>query len=239
MSEAPPHDLIRDRVQHELKHHPRVVYQQLIADDEGRARLAAALPGLVPFGEHTYHDALVVLDWDHRLPSRSLLLRIYAYYEAGSSAMGLSSYLARAEEIKHRDKFPEFDVPDFEALMADEAYEVPVDLNGKPDRPRLVSDWRRHVADADAELAVTLVRDSQQFRSVSAAVERAPYLGDLEAVSWCPPCESDCARWTIDVWYLVDFDGLIGRGFSFGVDLGGQTVLSARELLVRAAEGVR
>jgi len=239
MSQGPPADLVKDRVQNELRRHPRVLYQKLLETAEARARLAAELPVLVPFGDHAFHDVIVIIDWDHRLPSRSLIMRLYAYYEAGSAAMGLASFLARAEEISHRDRFPEFDVPDFEGLMADEAYEVPVDLTGKPDRPRLVSDWRRQVAPDIADAAVELVRGSAQFTSLTANLERPAHLGDLEAVGWCPPCESDCPGWTIDVWYLVDFDGLIGRGFSFAVDPEKHVVLNARELLVRAADSVR
>jgi hypothetical protein len=239
MSHGPPADLVKDRVQNELRRHPRVIYQKLLEAPEARTRLAAELPALVPFGDHQYHDVIVIIDWDHRLPSRSLIMRLYAYYEAGSAAMGLASYLARAEEISRRDRFPEFDVPDFEGLMADEAYDAAVDLSGKPDRPRLVSDWRRQVAADAADDAVELVRHSAQFTSVTAGRERPAHLGDLEAVGWCPPCESDCPGWTIDVWYLVDFDGLIGRGFSFAVDPDTKTVVNSRELLVRAADGVR
>ncbi|HEY3354192.1 MAG TPA: hypothetical protein VGQ83_13140 [Polyangia bacterium] len=234
----PPAELLKDRVQSELKLHPRVTYQHAFADAAARDQLAAALPLLVPFGEHEYHDALAILDWDHRLPSRTLILRIYTYYDAGSAAMGMSAYLARAAEITRRDRFPEFDVPDYEGLAADEAYDIPVDLAGKVDKPKLVSEWRRRVAAPAADLAVELVRRSPQFKGLATA-NRSPYLGDLEAVGWCPPCEGEVTRWTVDVWYLTDFDGLIGRGFSFAVDPVTKTVLTARELLVRAAENAR
>jgi hypothetical protein len=237
---ATPADLVRDRVQNELKLHPRVVYQQVFAEPESRGRLAAALPALVPFGDHGYHDVLAVLDWDHRLPSRTLVLRLYAFYDATTASMGTAGYLARAEEIARRDRYPEFDVPDFGGLRADEAYEIPVDLTGKLDKPRLVSEWRRQVAAPAAELATDLVRASHQFKTLAAGRERSAYLGDLEAVGWVPPCEGDVDRWTIDVWYLTDFDGLIGRGYSFAVDPAAKIVVTARELLVRAAEnGIR
>ena len=48
---------------------------------------------------------------------------------------------------------------------------------------------------------------------------RPPGLGDLEAAEWAPPSESGHNRWGIDVWYLRSFNGMVGEGTAFLVDL--------------------
>ena len=58
-------------------------------------------------------------------------------------------------------------------------------------------------------------------------------LGDLEAVSWTPPCETEHERWTLDVWYLLAFDGRIGSGRSFLADVETKQIVSVRDFSVR------
>ena len=144
----------------------------------------------------------------------------------------------RRDEIKQRDLYPEFDVPDFAGLPADESYDV--ELTGQLDveAMHLTSPWRRDVADEDANAAIEAVRDSAVFAEVQKQESgRSSALGDLEAVAWTPPCESGQTRWTLDVWWLTAFDGRIGRGWSFLVDptaADGERVLASREFTVRA-----
>lgn len=221
-----------------LRQHPRLSYQGALGQAAARARLAATLPTLVPF-RRTYHGAIVVADWDHRLPSRDAVLRIYAYYEAKSLAAGEEAFDDRLEEIGARDRFPEFDVPDFSELPADEAYEAELTLAGEIGRCRLVSAWRRDVAEREAMWAVDAARASSEFKQVAAAAPGRPrHLGDLEAVSWTPPCESGNERWTIDVWYLLQFDGRMGSGRSLLVEVGARAadarVVALRDFSVRA-----
>jgi hypothetical protein len=52
-------------------------------------------------------------------------------------------------------------------------------------------------------------------------------------VSWTPPCETQHERWTLDVWYLLAFDGRVGTGRSFLIDLGTSAVVSSRDFSVR------
>jgi hypothetical protein len=121
-----------------------------------------------------------------------------------------------ARQIAERDKYPEFDVPDFDGLAADEAYEIELSPTGQIGRCRLTSAWRRTVASRDASAAVSLVQTCDEYQKlVAASPSRPTYLGDLEAVSWTPPCETEHPRWTLDVWYLLAFDGRIGSGRSF------------------------
>jgi hypothetical protein len=223
----------RGLMREHLRMHPRVAYQSL-SSPEQRNRLATELPQLVPFGASEYHGLIAVLDWDHRLPSRSLVLRLFAFASEESLRRGEQAWETRLEEIGQKDKFPEFDVPDFDGLAADEAYEAEVTLEGELGRLRLVSSWRRDLADADAEAAVGVARRSEEFRRIRAETSgRPPHLGDLEAVGWCPPCESDLTVWTLDVWYLTAFDGQIGRGRSLLVHLDARKVVATRDFTVR------
>jgi hypothetical protein len=216
-----------------LKLHPRVAYQSLYPDDKARHRLLGNVPELVPFGK-PYHGAIVILDWDHLLPSKKLPLRVFIYYDADSLAEGETAFDDRIEEIGQRDKFPEFDVPDFGDLPADEAYEAEVDEHGDVSGCRLTSAWRRSVALEDARNAVGIARGSAEFARVAENVKDRPrYLGDLDAVSWTPPCESGHARWTLDVWYLLAFDGRVGTGRSLLVDLQDRRVVAVRDFSVR------
>jgi hypothetical protein len=82
---------LREELRRELRRHPRVVYQKLFDDPESCAKLAAAMPGFVPFRGDTYAAALWVLDWDHRLPSRELVLRLYAFYTNDARGMGCAA----------------------------------------------------------------------------------------------------------------------------------------------------
>ncbi|MCA9666648.1 MAG: hypothetical protein KC503_13710 [Myxococcales bacterium] len=218
-----------------LQRHPRVEYQSLAAGDEGVARMRQSMPHLVPFVEGDYRGLMPVLDWDHRLPSKTVILRIYAYYSEETLRAGVSELNTRLAQIESQDKFPEFDVPDFSGLTADEAYEGEVDPSGEIARVRLVSGWRRDI-DADASRsAVRVAKSSEQFRELVAESRARPdYLGDLEAVSWTPPCESEYDSWTIDCWYLMYLDASVGKGRSFLVDPDLEAVVGVREFVVRS-----
>lgn len=216
-----------------LRLHPRVAYQGLCADEAAAKNIADSLRPLTPFRKD-YAGAIFVLDWDHRLPSKMLALRIYAYYSAESLAAGQEAYDDRLEEIGGSDRYPEFDVPDFDLLAADEAYEIEIGVTGKLGRSRLTSAWRRNVAINDGDRAIEVVRNSEEFiKLLESSKDRPAHLGDLEAVSWTPPCESEHSKWTLDVWYLQAFDGRIGTGRSFLVDSDRDAVIAVRDFSVR------
>ena len=63
---------------------------------------------------------------------------------------------------------------------------------------------------------------------------RPPGLGDLEAAEWSPPSESGHERWGIDVWYLRSFNGMVGEGTAFLVDVERENVVSQRDFQFRA-----
>ena len=226
---------LRSFVAEEIRLHPRVAYQGLFQGEGVSARLAAQLP-LLPRFRHEYAGAITVIDWDHRLPSQALALRIYGYYAEETLEAGLEAFDDRLEHIAERDRYPEFDVPDFDSLAADEAYEIEITPAGQIGRSRLTSAWRRTIAAGDAAAAVTLAAGSAEFvKLASSSPQRPAYLGDLEAVSWTPPCESQHSRWTLDVWYLLAFDGRIGTGRSFLCDLEDSHVVAVRDFSVRTA----
>jgi hypothetical protein len=187
-----------------LRLHPRVAYQGFFADEHVRDRLIGNLPPLVPF-KSSYHAALAIVDWDHRLPSKTLTLRLYLFYDQWTLAAGEQAFDARLEEIGARDRFPEFDVPDFGELPADEVYETEVQSDGSVAQCRLTSPWRREVPPSDGHAAVSVARGSSEFEKIAgAALDRPRHLGDLEAVSWTPPCESGHARWTVHTHEQLD-----------------------------------
>jgi hypothetical protein len=224
---------VREELRRELKRHPRVEFQAL-GDAAAREALAAALPSFLPF-RGAYSGVLWMLDWDHRLPSKQLILRLYAYYTPDAKRSGLQSLQDRQARIAREDLFPEFDVPDFAGLIADEAYEAEVPLGGVPAKFRLVSEWRREIDPRLGRKAEDIVRGSQGFQELASQMRaRPPGLGDLESAEWIAPSESGHQRWGIDVWYLRSFNGMVGEGTAFFVDLEEGRVVSQRDFQFRA-----
>ncbi|MEZ4365321.1 MAG: hypothetical protein R2939_03415 [Kofleriaceae bacterium] len=224
---------LRAFIAEQVRVHPRVAYQGLMGGADVAARLAAAMPALPSFRQ-PYAGAITIVDWDHRLPSTQLVVRVLGYYSEETLEAGHEAYDDRLEQIAERDRFPEFDVPDFDGLAADEAYEVELAPDGTVGKARLTSAWRRTIGPSDAAAAVALATASDEYKNlVAASPQRPAYLGDLEAVSWTPPCESDHDGWTLDVWYLLAFDGRVGSGRSFLVDLEASVVVAIRDFSVR------
>jgi hypothetical protein len=216
-----------------LRLHPRIAYQGYFATPASRLELGARLPELMAF-TGVYHGVLAVVDWDHRLPSRRLVLRVHCFYDAPALTVGQAALDERLRDIKTKDLFPEFDVPDFAELPADEVYEIELDDQHRPTSSRLNSAWRRDIASEHEADAIAIARASPDFVRI-AALSRPAHLGDLEAVSWTPPCESGHARWTLDVWYLLAFDGRTGSGRSLLVDLSDRRVVAVRDFSVRTS----
>src|SRR6185503_16525766 len=106
------------------------------------------------------------VDWDHALPSKTLTLRLYTYYDASRFEEGEAAFDDRLDEIGERDRFPEFDVPDFSELPADEAYEAEVATDGTVYPTRLTSAWRREVSSTDGGAAVGIAGSSAGFRAI-------------------------------------------------------------------------
>ena len=74
-----------------MRLHPRVAYQGFFHTDDERDRIIHALPELIPFRQ-TYHAAISIVDWDHRLPSKQLTLRLYLYYDEWTYGEGENAF---------------------------------------------------------------------------------------------------------------------------------------------------
>jgi hypothetical protein len=226
---------LREELKRCVKVHPRLSAQHLFEDQADLHKLASALPTFVPFKGKSFKAALWVLDWDHRIPSRDYILRFYGFYSSQGKALGEKSFDERRAQIANEDIFPEFDVSDFAGLAADEVYEAEGPV-GSPLKPfRLVSEWRREIDPKFARKAEQIVRGSHSFKEVASETRaRPPGLGDLEAAEWCPPSESGHGRWGVDVWYLRSFNGMVGEGTAFLVDLEDERVVRQRDFQFRA-----
>ena len=226
---------LRDQLRAACVVHPRLAQQGLFGTDDDRRRIAAAIPPLVPFGDGRYEGSFWIVDWDHRLPSKLAVLRLYAFYNRERHKLGLELLAQRRAEIEGQDLFPEFDVPDFGGLLGDEVYEAELDIGGVPGRLRLTSEWRRDLDAAVGTKAIDIVRTSASFKELRGREKGRPIgLGDLEAAEWCPPCESGHVRWAIDVWYLLTYNGMVGEGRAFLVDIEEGSVVRERDFQFRA-----
>ncbi|HJX53958.1 MAG TPA: hypothetical protein VJ801_14425, partial [Polyangia bacterium] len=114
---------LREELKRDLRRHPRVELQGLYESAADREKLAESLPVFLPFKGKTYKAALWVADWDHRLPSQDVIVRLYAYYASQGRRTAEESFGDRKAQIAAETIFPEFDVADFAGLPADEVYE--------------------------------------------------------------------------------------------------------------------
>lgn len=203
----------------ELHVHPRLRFQGLDRKERITA-LGQAVPDLVAFRGRRAHGLIALLDWDHRLPSTEVLLRVHLCYEPRTLTQAQRALDARHRRILALDRFPEFDVPDYVGLPGDEQYECTL----RPDLSivswRLLSAWRRDVVATDAQRAIGAVQRCEQLERLRPQYpSRGTGPEDLEAVSWVPPCESGHPRWTLDIWWLTEVEGTLGKGWSFLVEL--------------------
>lgn len=200
-----------------LQVHPRVSFQR-IATPERVTSLAQMLPEFPTFAGRKIAGAVAVLDWDHRLPSQEVILRLHLCYESHGVAALTQSLRERAARITAQDSFPEFDIADFLGLPGDEIYEGSLKPNLEIQSWRFASAWRRTVLQADAARAIAAVLRSEQLAQARTQHSERR-VDDLEVVGWIPPCESGHGRWTLDVWWLTEVVGQIGKGHSFLVEL--------------------
>jgi hypothetical protein len=226
---------LREELKRGVKVHPRVVTQDLFKDLEALQKIASALPVFMPFKGKSYKAAMWVLDWDHRIPSRDYILRLYAFYSSQGKAIGELSFADRSAQIEREDLFPEFDVSDFAGLAADEVYEA----EGTGRRGfETVSPGQRVAARNRAQVRAQGRADRPRVPPFQGSRQRnacaSTGLGDLEAAEWCPPSESGHGRWGVDVWYLRSFNGMVGEGTAFLVDLEDEKVVRQRDFQFRA-----
>lgn len=213
--------LVRRAVRERLEVHPRVSLQGIHRRERVEA-LARALPELVPFRDQRVKGAIAVLDWDHRLPSQELPLRLFLGYEDTTVQRMQAVLEERRERITAADRFPEFDVPDFDGLPGDEIYVCPLkpELTFTPSSCRLVSPWRRVVQAEDMQRAVKAAQGGEVVDAVREQLGgRVVHARELEVLGWVPPCESGQPCWGLEVVWILDARGGVVRGYSFLVEL--------------------
>lgn len=226
--------LVRRVVLESLQIHPRVQFQRLATPDR-LAFLAKTLPDFPTFAGRKIAGGAAVLDWDHRLPSQEIVLRLHLGYDSAVVAAIEQSVRERTSRIVALDRFPEFDIPDFIGLPGDEIYEGTLKPNLEIQSWRFASAWRRTVQQADAARAIAAVVRSEQLAK-ACTLHGIRHVDDLEVVGWTPPCESGHGRWTLDVWLLTEMVGQVGKGYSFLVELvppSGDRVVVQRPLTLR------
>lgn len=218
MSKPDDPTIVRAAVLQRLKVHVRVAQQSLAPSPDLRKKLAASLPELVAFGERRYAQAHAILDWDHRIPSEAVILRLYLSYTDREGAAIDSALRARDREIDAGNLYPEFDVPDYADIDASESYvAVMRPGNFEASDLRFFSDWRKGVHQSVSREAVAAVRASPSYER-SMRERSHDNLGPPVVIGWTPPCLAHSKSWAIEVWLLVDFDGHIGRAHVFMVD---------------------
>ncbi len=224
---------LRHAILNNIRLHPRVAYQGLFDLETQADAFIASLPSMPSF-RNPYHAAITILDWDHKLPSQKLKVHLYAFYSETTYQAGLESFDDRLEVIGAKDQYPEFDVPDFGDLFADEAYQAELSIDGKLGDCVLTSAWRRDIEPEETSQAISLIKDTPEYKElIKSQINRPVHFGGLEPVSWTPPCETSYAKWTLDIWYLLAFDGRVGSGKSFLVDLDKGELIQYREFSVQ------
>ena len=210
--------LVRTALLQRLKVHTRVAQQGLGPIPDVRKKLAASLPDILAFGDRRYAAAHVVLDWDHRLPSEALLLRLYLSYTDREAADVENALKARDREIDAGNLYPEFDVPDYGEIDASETYVGLVRPKGQEvEELRFFSDWRKSVQQPVVRDVLAAVRGHAGYER-SMRERSHDNLGPPVVIGWTPPCLANSKHWAVEVWLLVDFDGHMGRAHVFMVD---------------------
>lgn len=212
-------ELVRETMRRELKVHVRITDQGNGPDEARRRQLADSLPDLLAFGEHAFHGVRIVLDWDHQIPSQYMLMRIIACYDAKQLEQVDAMLHDRDEEIGESNLYPEFDVPDYGDIDGNESYVAllrPGSL--EVEDFRFMSNWRKQVRPAVADLAVETVKSSPSYGK-AASRRSGEGLGGPVVIGWAPPCLANSSAWAVEIWLLTEFDGHQGKARVFMVDL--------------------
>ncbi len=230
-SDAPPHDdaaKVREGFA-DLRVHVRLRQAGYTDVAAIGAKLHLRHPSLVPFGTNHYASVRVVLDWDHKVPPGSAILRIYAAYSQHEARSLETQLRARDQAIEADDLYPEFDVPDYGELDCSETYVCPVELPSLAlGDLQFAADWRREVRPPQARAAVATVRELDAYRDAYRRRDNEA-LGGPVVIGWAPPALTDSANWGVEVWLLTSFDGQNGRAMVFMVDATDQRVTRVYE----------
>lgn len=217
-------EMVRTALRDELKVHVRIKDQGKAPSEEQLRTLADTIPDVVAFGENAFAGVRAVLDWDHQIPSKYVLLRILASYRAGDLERLDAMIEDRDEEVAEGNLYPEFDVPDYGDIDASESY-VALMTPGSVEIEdfRFMSTWRKQVRPAVADLAVETVKSTPSYQRAAAA-RSGDGLGGPVVIGWAPPCLANTSAWAVEIWLLTEFDGHQGKARVFMVDLESKSV---------------
>lgn len=223
---APPGDeaspdtrVVRGVIVDGMEVHPRLSDQGMAPDDDARRHIAEQIPDLLAFGDSAFSHARVILDWDHRIPTQAMVLRVLASYNEDARDRLDEELETRRKKISDDNLYPEFDLPDFVGLEGSESYAAVIEPGTFALQEfQLTSEWRKYVDTEPANEALRLVQKTTSFKRAMNARTREG-LGGPVVMGWSPPCTHPGDRWIVEVWVLIDFDGHTGTARVFMVDV--------------------
>jgi len=173
---------------------------------------------LCPYPGKSYCHLQALIDWDHRIPSLNLIVRILACYDE-ISKLTLAKAIKDIElNIQSGNLFPEFDVPNYAPLVADEIYSSVLDANGENELElQFTSDWRHQVDHKLGRKVVHAITQLDIYANAMAKRKRED-LGDPIIVGWMAPAIAHSLHWAVEVWLVTDFIGYRGKALVFFVD---------------------
>lgn len=203
--------------------HPRISQQSLWPEERTNTLLAELSPTLVAFPGRQYEGVRIVVDWDHRLPSQTVSIRTYACYTQ-ERLMQLDEEIAQLrEKIKKDNLYPEFDLPDFNSISADEVYVQSIQIAPEtgalePEDVRFYSDWRRKVDPEVSQRVQKALEETESFQRASSNRQEDSQFAQAILVGWTPPCAARSENWALELWLVTHFQGRFGKARVFMVD---------------------
>ena len=218
-------ELQRQMLRDNLHVHVRLRDQGLTDESDQISQILDQLPSLSAFSTNNYDSLVLLIDWDHQIPSKYLSARVLASYTEHESRRVCTLIRARSQTIERENLFPEFDVPDYEDLSASERYHFILDATSLAVMDsRFESDWRKEVQAEDLNTALKVLAGHQVFQRANAQ-RRSENLGGPILMGWSPPMTSETETWTLEFWLVTQFDGQHGTALVCMVDIEGERVV--------------
>lgn len=203
--------------------HPRIAQQTLWPEGQTGELLERLGPTLRAFPGRSYAGVRVVIDWDHQLPSQNISIRTYASYTAERLEQLDEEIAVLRESIKRDNLYPEFDLPDFNSISADEVYVQNFRVETEtgifePEDVRFYSDWRRKVEPEVAQHVQAALEATESFQRAASNRKEDNQFSQAILVGWTPPCAARSKHWALELWLVTHFQGRFGKARVFMVD---------------------
>ena len=190
---------IKQLLQNNVHFHPKLVYQNKNIP-EIQKKFLSNMPSIIPFNGYSYHSALLLFDWDHRLPSQKIYARLYCFYNSNTQKLALNEYQSRFEKIDKLRDFPEFNTVDFSKITSDETYIFTLNLKGELRHVDFDALWKKDFLKSELRKITKIIIKSPIYKEINKTKQNA--CGPLRILSWMPPCKTYLDKWTIDVRYI-------------------------------------